>query len=160
MVCSYGMSDKIGPVSFADDEHDVFLGRDFVSRKDYSESKAREIDEEITRHPAQALRRGQADAHSSTAPTLDRISEALLERETLDAQELKLLLENRSLPPLPTPVIPAKSPEPPPRRAGAEPSGKKFPRRQASRPRARSGLGGPPHVGDPPRSEGPSSSAC
>src|SRR5499426_3798358 len=49
MVCSYGMSEKVGPGSFADDDHDVFLGRDFVARKDYSESKAREIEEEITR---------------------------------------------------------------------------------------------------------------
>jgi cell division protease FtsH len=126
MVCSYGMSDKVGPVSFADDEHDVFLGRDFVARKDYSEWKAREIDEEITRilHGLYAEAKQMLVDHRAT---LDRISEALLERETLDSQELKLLLENRSLPPLPKPVIPAKSPEPPPRRAGAEPSGKKFP---------------------------------
>ena len=126
MVCSYGMSEKIGPVSFADDDHDVFLGRDFMARKDYSGSKQREIDEEITR----ILRELYDEAKQLLVEhraTLDRISEALLERETLDAPELKLLLENRSLPPLPTPVVPAKSPEPPPKRAGAEPSGKKFP---------------------------------
>ena len=124
MVCSYGMSDKVGPVSFADDDHDVFLGRDFVARKDYSESKAREIDEEITRllHSLYSEAKEMLVSHRAT---LDRISEALLERETLEAEELKLLLENRSLPPLPKPVMPAKSPEPPPKRAGAEPSGKK-----------------------------------
>jgi len=43
MVCSYGMSEKIGPISLADDEHDVFLGRDFVSRKEYSERTANQI---------------------------------------------------------------------------------------------------------------------
>ena len=113
-------------MSFADDEHDVFLGRDFVARKDYSESKAREIDEEITRILHDLYGEAKQMLVDNRA-TLDRISDALLERETLEAQELKLLLENRSLPPLPTPVIPAKSPEPPPKRAGAEPSGKKFP---------------------------------
>src|SRR6185295_7604963 len=91
MVCSYGMSDKIGPVSFADDEHDVFLGRDFVARKDYSGFKAREIDEEVT-----SLLRGLYDEAKQLLiehrATLDRISEALLERETLDSLELKLLL--------------------------------------------------------------------
>src|SRR5258706_25295 len=81
MVCSYGMSDKVGPVSFADDEHDVFLGRDFVARKDYSESKAREIDEEITRilHELYGEARQMLVEHRAT---LDRISDALLERET------------------------------------------------------------------------------
>ena len=79
MVCSYGMSEKIGPVSFADDEHDVFLGRDFVQRKDYSEQKAQEIDEEVS----QFLRTLYAEARQILAEnraTLDA-SAALLERE-------------------------------------------------------------------------------
>ncbi len=126
MVCSYGMSEKIGPVSFADDEHDVFLGRDFVARKDYSGWKAREIDDEITRiltnlyDEAKQLLTDHRDK-------LDRISEALLERETLDSAELKLLMEAKPLPPLPTPVTPAKKKNgPPPKRAEAEPS-ERFP---------------------------------
>jgi len=126
MVCSYGMSEKIGPVSFADDDHDVFLGRDFVARKDYSGWKAREIDDEITRllHSLYEEAKTLLCEHRAT---LDRISEALLERETLEASELKLLVENRPLPPLPTPVSTAKKGDPPPKRAEAEPSGKKFP---------------------------------
>jgi len=126
MVCSYGMSEKIGPVSFADDDHDVFLGRDFVARKDYSGWKAREIDDEITRilHSLYDEAKSLLSEHRAT---LDRISEALLERETLESGELKLLLENRPLPPLPTPVSTAKRGDPPPKRAEAEPSGKKFP---------------------------------
>jgi cell division protease FtsH len=116
------MSDRIGPVSFADDDHDVFLGRDFVQRKDYSERKAQEIDEEVH----EILTQMYASAKSLLAENrdkLDRISEALLERETLDAEELKLLIENRPLPVLPTPVTPAKK-DPPPKRAEAEPSEK------------------------------------
>jgi len=122
MVCSYGMSEKIGPVSFADDDHDVFLGRDFVARKDYSGWKAREIDDEIT-----LIVRGLYDEAKQllvdNRATLDRISEALLERETLGTEELRLLVQNKSLPPVPTPVTAAKR-ESPPKRAEAEPSGK------------------------------------
>jgi cell division protease FtsH len=100
MVCSYGMSEKIGPISLGDDDHDVFLGRDFVSRKEYSENKAQEIDEEVSR-----ILKELYDAAkwllSENRELLDRISEGLLERETLDSEELKLLLEGKLLPPLP-----------------------------------------------------------
>jgi len=126
MVCSYGMSDKIGPVSFADDDHDVFLGRDFVQRKDYSERKAQEIDEEVSQILTQMYDAAKA-LLAEHREALDRISEALLERETLDTNELQLLLEGKELPPMPTPVPTAKKDDPPPKRAEAEASGKKVP---------------------------------
>jgi cell division protease FtsH len=123
MVCSYGMSEKIGPVSFADDDHDVFLGRDFVQRKDYSEQKAQEIDEEVSKF----LRTLYAEARQLLADnriTLDAISVALLERETLESEELKLLVEGKPLPPLPRPASSSKSDQPSPReRAPAGASG-------------------------------------
>ena len=100
MICSYGMSDAIGPVSFGEDDHDVFLGRDFVQRKDYSEEKAREIDREMT----QILTTLYDDAKrllTENREVLDRISDALLERETLGTEDLALLLEGRPLPPVP-----------------------------------------------------------
>ena len=100
MICSYGMSDAIGPVSFGDDDHDIFLGRDFVQRKDYSEEKAREIDHELTR----VLKTLYDDAKqllSENRDALDRISDSLLERETLGTEELALLLEGSPLPPMP-----------------------------------------------------------
>jgi cell division protease FtsH len=99
MVCMYGMSDRIGPVSLSDGDHDVFLGRDFMQRKDYSEKMAQEIDEEVIallkslyEEALQMLRDNRA--------TLDRITEALLERETLEREELKLLVEGKALPPM------------------------------------------------------------
>jgi cell division protease FtsH len=111
MVCSYGMSEKIGPISLGDDDHDVFLGRDFVSRKEYSENKAQEIDDEVSR-----LLRELYDVAkqllSENRGLLDRISEGLLERETLDSEELKLLMEGKPLPPLPSPVTGEVEPQP------------------------------------------------
>jgi cell division protease FtsH len=115
MICKYGMSEKLGPVSFGDDEHDVFLGRDFVMRKDYSEKKAEEIDEEVTR----ILRSLYDEARqllSDNRATLDRITEALLERETLDTADLKLLVAGQPLPPMPAPEVPPARGEQPPRR--------------------------------------------
>jgi len=118
MICKYGMSERIGPVSYGDDDHDVFLGRDFMNRKDYSEKKAQEIDDEIS----ELLRTHYADARDLLAENrqiLDRITEALLERETLDSRELKALVEGRPMPELP-PAVPEGEPEPEPSRPRAE----------------------------------------
>ena len=59
MICRFGMSEAIGPVSFDDDSGDVFLGRDFVTRKNYSEKTAEQIDAEVKRLLSRAVRRGQ-----------------------------------------------------------------------------------------------------
>jgi cell division protease FtsH len=116
MVCSYGMSDRIGPVSYNDDSGDVFLGRDFATRKNYSEKKAEEIDAEVSR----ILRESYDVARSTLSErraVLDRIADALLERETLEASDLKLLLAGQTLPPMPPPAAsPATPSEPAPRR--------------------------------------------
>ncbi|MGH0029541.1 MAG: ATP-dependent zinc metalloprotease FtsH [Myxococcota bacterium] len=122
MVCTYGMSEKIGPVSFADDGQDVFLGRDFAHQRVYSNDKAREIDQEITSLLTTAYDDAMQILRDNRA-ALDRISEALLERETLEGDELKLLIDGQTLPPLP-PVAGTESKNPPPERAPAKPSGK------------------------------------
>jgi cell division protease FtsH len=131
MVCQFGMSDRIGPVSLGDEGGDVFLGRDFVSRKEYSEQKAQEVDEEITRILSETYGKAKQllEEHRDL---LDQVSEALLERETLDGAELQLLLEGKPLPPLPSPVVPEERPQEdsPPERAETEPAelpGKKLP---------------------------------
>jgi cell division protease FtsH len=112
MVCLYGMNDRIGPVSFGDGDHDVFLGRDFMQRSSYSSHIARLIDEEVI-----AMLTGLYDEAyqmlSDNRATLDRITEALLERETLDTGELKLLLEGEPLPPMALPVADSPRVEPP-----------------------------------------------
>ncbi|MHC4225680.1 MAG: ATP-dependent zinc metalloprotease FtsH [Planctomycetota bacterium] len=85
MVCSYGMSERLGPVSWDDDDHDVFLGRDFMSRKEYSEKKAQEIDEEVTQYLVSLYDRAKS-LLTENRDKLDRIAEALLERETLEGR--------------------------------------------------------------------------
>jgi cell division protease FtsH len=100
MICDYGMSEKIGPVFYGDDGNDVFLGRDWMTTKEFSEKKAEEIDFEIKR----ILETAYADAKRALAENrsvLDAIAEGLLERETLDKEDLAILLEGRTLPPLP-----------------------------------------------------------
>ncbi|MDJ0851879.1 MAG: ATP-dependent zinc metalloprotease FtsH [Myxococcota bacterium] len=129
MVCQYGMSDAIGPISLGDDGGDVFLGRDFVTRKEYSEQKAQEIDDEISR----ILTTAYDDAKrllTEHRDVLDRISEALLERETLEGSELQLLIEGQELPPLPAPETPSQKHDVPPERPKREPeriAGNKLP---------------------------------
>ncbi len=114
MICKYGMSEVLGPVSFDDEGHDVFLGRDFVSRKDYSEKKAQQIDDEVEA----VLKRAYQEAFDllrEHRAALDRIAEALLERETLEAADLRRLLAGEPLPPLVRPVEPPR-----PSRSGRE----------------------------------------
>jgi cell division protease FtsH len=129
MVCKYGMSDRLGPVSYGDDDHDVFLGRDFVSRKDYSEKKAQEIDDEVS-ETLNALYTEARQVLLEHRAVLDRVAEALLERETLDTADLRLLLAGQALPPLAVVTAGESSPEPR-REAKAEPvpkfPGKKLP---------------------------------
>ncbi len=99
MITEYGMSEALGPVSYADGGGDVFLGRDFVSRKEYSESKAQEIDEEVT----SILSAKYAEAREILTVHRDKlnaIAENLLERETLETGDLQTLIQGDPLPTL------------------------------------------------------------
>jgi cell division protease FtsH len=128
MVCNYGMSEAIGPVSYSEDGNDVFLGRDFVARKSYSESKAQEIDAEVARIVSENYVLAK-QVIEDNRDLLDRIAEALLERETIEAKDIELLVAGEPLPPLPPPEIPDAKP---PQTAAASdsktyPSGDKLP---------------------------------
>jgi cell division protease FtsH len=111
MVCLYGMNDRIGPVSLGDGDHDVFLGRDFMQRSSYSEHTARLIDEEVMVMLA-SLYDEAYQMLSDNRATLDRIAEALLERETLDTGELALLVKGEPLPPIALPAADSPPLEP------------------------------------------------
>jgi cell division protease FtsH len=92
MVCQWGMSEKLGAVYFALGEDHVFLGHEIAQEKDYSEDTARVIDEEIKRLLDEAWERATA-ALERDRTKLDALAEALLERETMEADEIDWLLD-------------------------------------------------------------------
>lgn len=99
MVCEWGMSDVIGPVTFHHDNDEVFLGRDFSKTRDHSEETAQIIDSEVRR----VLIKAQERAEELLAENLDilhRTSKVLLEREILDGDELDVLIRGEDLPPI------------------------------------------------------------
>ena len=103
MVCEWGMS-SLGPLTFGKKEEQIFLGRELSQHRDFSEETAREIDSEVRR----LVNTGYEKAKSIILENRDamvRIALALLEREVLDATELKLILEGKQLP---ARVIPQK----------------------------------------------------
>ena len=94
MVMRYGMSDKLGPQTFGDANHEVFLGRDFSANADYSPEVAYEIDKEVRRLIDEAYETAR-NILTERREQLDRMTEVLIERETVDKDELEALLENR-----------------------------------------------------------------
>jgi cell division protease FtsH len=104
MVCEWGMS-GLGPLTFGKKEEQIFLGRELAQHRDFSEETARQIDAEVRRF----VNDGYDNAKKLIEENKDklvRIAQALLEREVLDAAELKLILEGK---PLPVRVVPQKS---------------------------------------------------
>jgi cell division protease FtsH len=109
MVCELGMSAKLGPVAYGENEESVFLGREMTThREDYSELTAREIDEEV-REIVETQHKVAREVLASHRDKLDRLAEALLERETLDAAEISAAIEGQPLPPRQRVVIPTWS---------------------------------------------------
>ena len=98
MVCKWGMSEKFGPMSYGDDGQQVFLGRDFMQHKDYSEETARLIDAEIRRFVDEGYQRAKK-LLSENMENLHRIAGALLERETVSGDEIDMLMRGETLPP-------------------------------------------------------------
>ncbi len=98
MICDWGMSDKLGPLKYGQPEHEVFLGREMSSNKTFSDTTARIIDEEIRHTVEQGMIRAETIL-SENRDTLERLSLALLERETLDAKEIDIIVAGGTLPP-------------------------------------------------------------
>ncbi len=100
MVCEWGMSDAVGPVTFAHKQEEVFLGREIAQPRDHSEETARLIDNEVRKilinsmHGAEKLLRDNIDL-------LHKTSKVLLERETIDGEELDKIIAGIELPPRP-----------------------------------------------------------
>src|SRR5882672_10224328 len=115
MVCEWGMS-ELGPLAYGKKDEAIFLGREITQHRDYSEDTAIQIDKEVKR----IVNGGYEAAKkllSNNRETLERIAQALLEREVIDANEVKLLMEGKPLPeklpppPPPTQAAPGTDPK-------------------------------------------------
>ncbi|MGB2640676.1 MAG: ATP-dependent zinc metalloprotease FtsH [Candidatus Acidiferrum sp.] len=108
MVCEWGMSD-LGPLAYGKKDEAIFLGREITQHRDYSEDTAIQIDKEVKRIVNGGYERAKSIL-SNNRETLERIAQALLEREVIDANEVKLLMEGKPLPEKPrTPPPPAQA---------------------------------------------------
>ncbi|UCD36578.1 MAG: ATP-dependent zinc metalloprotease FtsH [Nitrospiraceae bacterium] len=92
MVCEWGMSDKLGPLTFGKREEQIFLGKEFSRHKDYSEKTAEEIDGEVKSIVAERYEYAKQLLLDNKA-LLKNLAQALLERETLDAPEIEEILK-------------------------------------------------------------------
>jgi cell division protease FtsH len=110
MVCEWGMS-ELGPLAYGKKDEAIFLGREIAQHRDYSEDTAIQIDKEVKR----IVNGGYENAKrllSNNRETLERIAQALLEREVIDANEVKMLMEGRPLPEKPRTPPPQAPPAP------------------------------------------------
>src|SRR5499425_885635 len=98
MVCEFGMS-NLGPLTFGKKEEQIFLGREIAQHQDYSEETAINIDKEVKRLVGKGYETAK-NILASNHDTLVRIALALLEREVLDANEIRMIIEGKELPKL------------------------------------------------------------
>ena len=96
MVCEFGMS-SMGPITFGKKEEQIFLGREISQHRDFSEETARAIDAEVRRFVNEGYE-SATSILSSHREALERIAQALLEREVLDASEVMMLIAGTELP--------------------------------------------------------------
>jgi len=100
MVCEWGMSDKLGPLSYGAKEEEIFLGREIQKHRDYSEKTAIEIDEEVSKIVKKGVERAEKILKDNVE-ILHKLSKELLEREILDGHEIDTIIKGEELPPIP-----------------------------------------------------------
>jgi cell division protease FtsH len=110
MVCEWGMS-ELGPLAFGKKDEAIFLGREITQHRDYSEDTAIQIDKEVRRIVSSGYDQAKSILNNNRE-ILERIAVALLEREVIDANEVKMLMEGK-----PLPEKPRTPPTPPPQAA-------------------------------------------
>ena len=111
MVCEYGMS-KMGPMTYGKKEGgEIFLGREIAQHRDFSDDTAQQIDAEVKKfvHDGYTSAYTILDAHQDI---MHRMSQYLLERETLDGEEIRLIIEGQELPPARSSLAHAEPGEP------------------------------------------------
>jgi len=108
MVCDWGMSEDLGPMSLGSEDDEVFLGKEFTRTRNYSEHTAQTIDREIQRLVVEAARRA-TNLIEANLETLNAIADALLEYEVLDDHEIELVMSGKQVLRDPKPDEKAKS---------------------------------------------------
>jgi cell division protease FtsH len=91
MVCDYGMSEDLGPLSFGKNEEQIFLGREIAQHRDYSEATAEKIDDEVKRIVTTAYDR-TCHLINDNLETLHSMANALLEKETLTGEDIDKIM--------------------------------------------------------------------
>ena len=93
MICEWGMSDRMGPVNYGKDEEHIFLGREIAKHRDFSEKTAQDIDEELKKLVHGCYERAKG-LLSTNMDALHAIANGLLEKETLDGQEIDTIIKD------------------------------------------------------------------
>ncbi|NTU59985.1 MAG: cell division protein FtsH, partial [Deltaproteobacteria bacterium] len=96
MVCKWGMSDRLGPLTFGKEEEQVFLGREIASQKNYSEKTAVAIDEEVSAIVVSGLTRAR-ELLLANREKVEYLAAALLQRETLVGEEIDQIMRGEKL---------------------------------------------------------------
>ena len=98
MVCEWGMSEKLGPVTFGKKEEEIFLGREIAQHRDYSETTAQEIDREV-RSIITAAQQKSEKLLNENIDSLHALANALLDYEILDGDQISRILKGEKLAP-------------------------------------------------------------
>jgi len=109
MVTQFGMSDVVGPIAVGDREAEIFLGREVVQRREISDRTAELVDTELKRILSEAYERARTIL-TEQRDALDRLAASLLERETLDREEVETVVAGRQLAPVAPPAVPTAPP--------------------------------------------------
>jgi cell division protease FtsH len=99
MVCEWGMSEKLGPLTYGAKEEEIFLGREITRHRDFSEDTANVIDDEVKKIVSSCMKRAEKIL-SENIDKLHRLANALLEREILDGDEIDKIIRGETLPPI------------------------------------------------------------
>ena len=121
MVCEWGMSDALGPLTFGKKEEQIFLGREIAQHQDYSEQTAVRIDQEVRRIVLDSYKVAK-DLIEGSRAVLDRIADELLVREVLDADQVKALVAGQ----------PIDAPPPAAAPTAADPAGRGSPQHEGA----------------------------
>ena len=109
MVCEWGMSESMGPLTYGKKEEAIFLGKEFNRHQDYSEATALKIDAEVKRIVTEQYERASS-LLTEKKEVLGRVAEALLEFEVLDGSQLRQIMNGQKLEPRPKATTPAPAP--------------------------------------------------